>query len=133
VCIKRAQDDADAYYGEPYVTPGNIDGPDSPNFGRGGWTWYSGSGSWMQKVAYNWICGIRASKEGLIVDPCIPAKWKSFKAKRTFRDAIYMIEVVNKDKAKEITEVMVDGKRQKTNVIPDFADKKVHHVKVILK
>ena len=62
----------DHYYGEPYVTPGNVDGPDSPNFGRGGWTWYSGSGSWMQKVAYNWICGIRASLEGLVVDPCIP-------------------------------------------------------------
>lgn len=27
---------------EPYVTPGNIDGPDSPNYGRAGWTWYTG-------------------------------------------------------------------------------------------
>ena len=40
----------DEYVAEPYVTPGNIEGPDSPFFGRGGWTWYSGSAAWLFKV-----------------------------------------------------------------------------------
>lgn len=123
----------DHYYGEPYVTPGNVDGPDSPNFGRGGWTWYSGSGSWMQKVAYNWICGIRASKDGLIVDPVIPKKWKSFKAKRTFRGAVYMIDVKNpKGVNKGVKQIVVDGKLLKSGVIPAFKDKKTHQVEVLM-
>ena len=32
--------DPDKYAAEPYVMPGNIDGPDSPNYGMAGWTWY---------------------------------------------------------------------------------------------
>lgn len=123
----------DAYYGEPYVTPGNVDGPDSPNFGRGGWTWYSGSGAWMQKVAYNWIVGIRASKEGLIIDPAVPKKWKSFSAKRTFRGAVYMIDVKNpKGVNKGVKQIVVDGKPLKSNVIPAFKDKKTHKVEVLM-
>jgi cellobiose phosphorylase len=42
----------DEYHAEPYVTPGNIDGPDSPNYGMGGWTWYTGSASWFQKIIF---------------------------------------------------------------------------------
>ncbi|MDP3920105.1 MAG: glycosyl transferase family 36 [Candidatus Omnitrophota bacterium] len=130
--IYRAED-PDAYYGEPYVTPGNVDGPDSPNFGRGGWTWYTGSGSWMQKVAYNWICGIRASREGLVIDPVIPKQWKAFKAKRTFRGAVYLIEVKNKSgKGQGVRQVTVDGVKQDSNIIRPFKDGKTHQVRVIL-
>jgi cellobiose phosphorylase len=110
-----------------------VDGPDSPNFGRGGWTWYSGSGSWMQKVAYNWICGIRASKNGLIIDPVIPKEWKGFKAKRTFRNATYLIDVKNPNgKSYGTKEVIVDGKRVNSNLIPAFKDGKTHKVEVVL-
>jgi len=131
--VYRAEKNADHYDGEPYVTPGNIDGPDSPNFGRGGWTWYSGSGSWMQKVAYNWICGIRASRKGLIIDPQIPAAWKGFKAQRFFRDTTYQIEVKNPNKKNSgVKEIIVDGNRISGNVVPDFRDKKTHTVEVTL-
>lgn len=123
----------DHYYAEPYVTPGNVDGPDSPNLGRGGWTWYSGSGSWMQKVAFNWICGIRATPKGLLIDPVIPRKWKSFKAKRTFRGAVYFIEVQNRSgKGEGVREVRVDGKKMGAKIVPAFKDGKNHKVQVIL-
>ncbi len=58
-----------AYKAEPYVMPGNVDGPDSPNEGQAGWTWYTGSSAWMLRVAYDWLCGVRASRLGLIVAP----------------------------------------------------------------
>lgn len=85
----------DLYVAEPYVTPGNIEGPDSAFFGRGGWTWYSGSAAWLYKVGLEWILGVRASTAGLIVDPCIPSAWKKYRVKRTFRGAVYEIEVRN--------------------------------------
>lgn len=125
--------DPDRYYAEPYVTPGNVDGPDSPNFGRGGWSWYSGSGSWMQKVAYNWICGIRASKNGLVIDPVIPKAWKSFKAKRTFRGAVYLIDVKNPNgKNCGVKSIVVNGKKIEGNVVPPLAKSKTHQIEVVL-
>ena len=73
--------------------PGNTDGPISPYFGKGGWSWYSGSAQWLHRVAVNWILGVRATYEGLTVDPCIPAEWSGFRYKRLFRNAVYDITV----------------------------------------
>ena len=47
----RSADDSELYAAEPYVMPGNVDGPDSPYEGRAGWTWYTGSAAWMVRVA----------------------------------------------------------------------------------
>jgi cellobiose phosphorylase len=46
----RSAANADLYAAEPYVMPGNIDGPDSPYAGRAGWTWYTGSAAWMRRI-----------------------------------------------------------------------------------
>ena len=109
----------EGYVAEPYVTPGNIDGPDSPNYGMGGWTWYTGSAAWYQKVIVDWILGIRASKDGLIIDPCIPDEWKEFKVKRLFRGVSYKITVVNKSKSRKSKKhISVNGKTLAGNTIP---------------
>jgi cellobiose phosphorylase len=65
--------DADAYGAEPYVTPGNVDGPLSATPGRAGWTWYTGSAAWLRKVAHDWVLGLRAEWDRLAIDPCPPA------------------------------------------------------------
>ncbi|MDD5680292.1 MAG: glycosyl transferase family 36 [Candidatus Omnitrophica bacterium] len=83
----------DFYKGEPYVMPGNINGPDAANFGCGAWTWYTGSATWMFRVLTEWILGVRPGKDGLIVDPCIPKSWKGFKMRRLFRGRMYEIDV----------------------------------------
>ena len=109
---------ADEYSAEPYVTPGNIDGPDSPNYGMAGWTWYTGSANWFQKVIVDWILGIRATPEGLVIDPCIPDEWDGFTAKRNFRGTIYNIRVTNKNHInKGIEYMLVDGKQIEKNII----------------
>jgi cellobiose phosphorylase len=121
------------YYAEPYVTPGNVDGPDSPHYGRGSWTWYTGSGAWYAVVVLNWILGIRPLKQGLLVDPVIPKDWKGFRVKRLFRGAVYLIDVHNQNgKGQGISRITVDGKKAATNVIPDFSDGKEHRVRVDL-
>lgn len=65
----RAQD-AERYRAEPYVTPGNIDGPLSAYPGKAGWTWYTGSAAWLNRVSLEWVLGIRPTWEGLLIDPC---------------------------------------------------------------
>ncbi|MBI3306960.1 MAG: glycosyl transferase family 36 [Candidatus Omnitrophica bacterium] len=125
--------DPDLYYTEPYVTPGNVDGPDSPHFGRGGWSWYTGSAAWYAVVMMNWCLGIRPVKEGLLMDPVIPKNWPGFKMKRLFRGTVYHIEVTNpKNTGMGVAQVMVDGKKQSGNIVPAFRDGREHRVKVTL-
>ena len=102
----------DEYVAEPYVTPGNIEGPDSRFYGRGGWTWYTGSAAWLFKVGVEWILGVRPSREGLIVDPCIPSSWKEYSVKRNFRGAAYHITVKNPNGVSfGVKEISLNGKK----------------------
>ncbi len=61
---------ADAYRAEPYVMPGNVDGPDSSTPGKAGWTWYTGSAAWLNRVSLEWILGMRPEWGGMRIDPC---------------------------------------------------------------
>jgi len=109
--IHRGQN-PEEYFAEPYVTPGNIEGPDSKFYGRGGWTWYTGSAAWLFKVGWEWILGIRPTLEGLVIDPCIPASWPGFAVSRQFRGAQYDIEVKNPDHVHAgVQQVIIDGER----------------------
>jgi cellobiose phosphorylase len=101
----------DVYCAEPYVTAGNIEGPESSFYGRGGWTWYSGSAAWLFKAGLEWILGVRASIDGLIVDPCIPPAWDVYTVRRKFRGAGYVITVRNPAHVEcGVRQVTVDGK-----------------------
>ena len=102
----------DEYAAEPYVTPGNIDGPESRFYGRGGWTWYTGSAAWLFKAGVEWVLGVRPSQQGLIVDPCIPSAWKSYSVVREFRGARYEILVKNESGSSfGVKSVSIDGVR----------------------
>ncbi len=122
----------DKYVAEPYVMPGNIDGPDSPFYGMAGWTWYTGSASWFQKVIVDWILGIRATHDGLLIDPKVPAGWKYFKVKRLFRGTVYEIEFVNTEgTGTGIKEIYVDGTLTRSNLIRKSVQN-ISKVKVVL-
>jgi len=111
----------DEYVAEPYVTPGNIEGPDSPLYGMGGWTWYTGSAAWFQKVIVDYLIGVRASKEGLIIDPCFPDEWEKVKVKRFFRGKIYEIEFDNPNKSySRVESIIANGEVISGSVIPEL-------------
>ncbi len=121
------------YCVEPYVMPGNVDGPDSSHFGQGGWTWYTGSAAWIFRVSTEWILGVRPGYKGLIVDPCIPKEWDGFRMKRIFRGVTYLIEVENPEHVeKGIKEIVLDGKKLSSFIIPITVGSKKHRVKVIM-
>ena len=133
ICPPNRSADIDTYMAEPYVTPGNIDGPLSEYYGRGGWTWYTGSSQWLHRVATHWILGIRPQKDGLLVDPSIPSTWPGFKVMRKFRNALYEIEVKNPDRVcKGVKLMTVDGKTMQGNLVPDFKDDHTHKVEVVM-
>lgn len=90
--VLRNAKDPELYRAEPYVTPGNVDGPGSPTPGRAGWTWYTGSAAWLYRISTEWILGIRPTWDGLIIRPCLPPHWKVAEATRQFRGGVYQIK-----------------------------------------
>ncbi|MBC7833784.1 MAG: glycosyl transferase family 36 [Phycisphaerales bacterium] len=77
--------DAEGYRAEPYVMPGNVDGPRSETPGKAGWTWYTGSAAWLNRVSLEWVLGIRPVWEGLMIDPCPMPELGKVEAARTWR------------------------------------------------
>lgn len=133
ICPPNRSADIDTYKAEPYVTPGNIDGPLSEFYGRGGWTWYTGSAQWLHRVATHWILGIRPQEDGLLVEPSIPAHWQGFRVTRRFRGAVYQIEVDNPQHVNRgVRTVIVDDKPYSSNLLPVFADGKTHPVRIVM-
>src|SRR5207244_6398058 len=85
--------DPDRYQAEPYVLPGNVDGPASPYHGRAGWTWYTGSAACLPRVVCEWILGVRPGWDGLRIDPCLPAGWRRAAMTRPWRGDVRAIVV----------------------------------------
>src|SRR6202049_2244918 len=73
----RTRSDVHRYKVEPYVIAADVYST-PPHVGRGGWTWYTGSGGWMQRAGVESILGARFSGEFLALDPCIPKAWPGF-------------------------------------------------------
>ncbi|MBS1724801.1 MAG: glycosyl transferase family 36 [Armatimonadetes bacterium] len=87
----RSAANADLYAAEPYVMPGNTDGPDSPFESRAGWTWYTGSSAWMRRTLVRWILGVRSGKKGLEVWGTAPERLASFSMNRPYRGKVVTI------------------------------------------
>ena len=107
----------DHYLAEPYVTPGNVDGPESPRYGRGGWTWYTGSASWMFRGITDYILGIRATFNGLRIKPAVPGSWRKYSVVRKFRGATYRIRVIRAGKADRVA-IKVNGVSIRGDILP---------------
>ncbi len=127
----RSHEDGDLYMSEPYVYAEYIIGPESEYFGEGSHSWFTGGAAWQWHVFWGYILGIRPTHGGLLIDPCLPKDWEAITARRSFRDAIYEIEI---DKPKGICtgvkEVIVDGEPIEGNVIRPHSDGTVHRVHV---
>ena len=72
----RAADPAfGAAYGiEPYVMAGDVYSQ-PPYRGRGGWSWYTGSASWLHRAAIESIFGLQQAESELHFTPCLPPHW----------------------------------------------------------
>lgn len=114
------------YKAEPYVYASNIFGPDSLRFGLANVSWLTGTAAWMYVAVSQYILGVRASYEGLVIDPCLPSAWKGARVTRVFREAVYEIEM----QKGEMSSMTVDGEKVEGNLIPyEQFGKGVHRVK----
>ncbi|MDZ4167476.1 MAG: glucoamylase family protein [Coriobacteriia bacterium] len=134
--IRHALDAAavERYHVEPYVVAADVYAVE-PHVGRGGWTWYTGSAAWFYRVAVRELLGLRTESDGdgrwLIIDPCVPKTWTSFRLTYRSGDTRYDIAVENPRGANRgVAHVTLDGTRVDDCHIPLLADGATHEVTV---
>jgi cyclic beta-1,2-glucan synthetase len=122
----------DTYKVEPYVVAADVYTAKG-HLGRGGWTWYTGSASWMYRVALESMLGFQQRGDMLFIEPCIPARWERFTIEYRRGAATYEITVENPDGLQRgAVELTVDGK-QAENGIRLVDDGKRHRVTASLR
>ena len=82
----------ETYKVEPYVVAADVYTAEG-QLGRGGWTWYTGSASWMYRVGLESILGITKRGNTLTFAPRVPRDWPEFTVEYRFGSAVYVIVV----------------------------------------
>jgi cyclic beta-1,2-glucan synthetase len=122
----------DIYKVEPYVVAADVYTAKG-HLGRGGWTWYTGSASWMYRIGLESILGFKLRGTSLFIEPCVPSSWKEFTIDYRFGTASYVITVSNPDGIERgSTELTLDG-RQLEGGIPLVDDGARHEVTALLR
>jgi len=122
--------EVERYKVEPYVVAADVYGQ-PPHTGRGGWTWYTGSASWLYRVGLESILGFHLQGDQLRIDPCIPSGWPRFELDYRRGSTRYRIVVENQDQVeKGVVRVKLDGRELPDHQIPLVNDGGLHEVEV---
>ncbi|HYJ45230.1 MAG TPA: hypothetical protein VEV81_01360, partial [Pyrinomonadaceae bacterium] len=120
------------YKAEPYVAAGDVYAV-PPHTGRGGWTWYTGSASWMYRAGLESILGFELRGKSLRIDPCIPRGWRAFEINYRRGQTRYIIKVENPfGVSRGVAEVWLDESKQEAHEIALVDDGQTHQVRVVL-
>jgi cyclic beta-1,2-glucan synthetase len=120
------------YQVEPYVIAADVYGV-PPHTGHGGWTWYTGSASWMYRLGVEAILGVQREGDKLHIRPSIPKDWPSYEILYRFGAATYHIRVENNsDGDHEEKTLFLDEKLLEAEAIPLIDDGREHSVTLVL-
>jgi cyclic beta-1,2-glucan synthetase len=123
----RTPEEVATYKVEPYVLAADVYTA-TGHLGRGGWTWYTGSASWMYRVGLEEILGFERRGDSLRLRPCVPAAWPSYTIDYRFGASTYHITVY--PGAEGDLPVELDGRRLDGALIPLVDDGQAHQVRV---
>jgi cyclic beta-1,2-glucan synthetase len=122
----RTPSDAARYCAEPYVVAADIS--DAPGrVGRAGWTWYTGSASWMYRVWIEEVLGFHLQGAELTINPVIPDDWPGFEITYRYGATLWQIVVARDNGPKRVKQ---DGAVVQTGTITLVDDQKPHRVDV---
>jgi cyclic beta-1,2-glucan synthetase len=122
--------DVERYKVEPYVVAADV--YSAPGLvGRGGWTWYTGSASWMYRVALESLLGFSRRGDRLAIVPRVPQDWPSFTIEYRHGATVYAIEGTEPAKVgRRGAQVTLDGHASAEDSIP-LVDDGARHTVVI--
>jgi cellobiose phosphorylase len=119
ICPPYLEDISELHRTEPYVYAQMIAGKDAHKPGEAKNSWLTGTAAWNFYAISQYILGIRAHHDGLLIQPVIPTQWKSYAVNRTFRGADYRIEVKNPSGVSSgIRRILLNGEALEGNLVP---------------
>ncbi len=134
----RTKETAKKYKVEPYVIAADIYGAGNLA-GRGGWTWYTGSSSWMYKAGIEYILGMKIKgnienkKQILTFNPCIPKGWKEYSIKYKYGNSVYNIKIKNPNgKNTGVEKFILNGKEIETKEIVLEENSGINNIEIIM-
>jgi cyclic beta-1,2-glucan synthetase len=108
----RTPEEIEIYQGEPYVVAADVYTA-AGHLGRAGWTWYTGSASWMYRVGLEGILGFRKRGDLLFLEPVTPDGWDEFTIEYRYGRSLYTISVQDPPSVRRLgASVSVDGREQ---------------------
>lgn len=120
------------YLVEPYVVAADVYSS-PPYAGHGGWTWYTGSASWMYRLGVEAILGVKRTGKTLQINPCIAKEWKEYELTYRYGETSFHIRVENPDGVNRgVKQVKLDGNpllQKEVQLIDDHQD---HQVVVLM-
>ena len=131
----RTKEGSNRYKVEPYVIPADVYGQGNLA-GRGGWTWYTGSSSWMYIAGIKYILGLNIKNEYLEILPHIPTKWEQYEIKYKYGNSLYNIKVINSNHKEIVTEqiekMICNGEEIKEKKIKLNKNGGIYNIEVII-
>jgi cyclic beta-1,2-glucan synthetase len=126
----RTPEGVATYRTEPYVVAADVYSAEG-QVGRGGWTWYTGSASWMYRVALEAILGFTRRGDRFRVDPRVPASWPEFRLEYRFGSTVYEVLVQRPSAARAGSQVVVVDGRVVDGEWIDLVDDGARHAVVV--
>jgi cyclic beta-1,2-glucan synthetase len=127
----RTREDVATYQVEPYVIAADVYTAEG-HLGRGGWTWYTGSASWMYRVGLEAILGFAKRGGTLFIEPRVPAAWKEFTIEYRYGSSLYTILVQRAEPGQPARGLLLDGVELGADGIPLVDDGAEHAVRVVI-
>ena len=126
----KTKDGVMKYKVEPYSIPADVYGQGNLA-GRGGWTWYTGSSSWMYIAGIKYILGLNIENGYIYFTPSIPSNWKEYYIKYKYGESIYNIKIVNiTGKNDGVKNVKFNGKEVKDKKIKLQGNNGINEIEV---
>ena len=126
----RTKENALKYKVEPYVVAADVYGA-GKLIGRGGWTWYTGSSSWLYTAGLNYVLGLRKERDKLRIVPAIPEEWSKYEIEYLYENTLYKIIVKNPNhKQSGVKNIYLDNNLLMSHEIELVDDERVHTIEV---
>lgn len=114
------------YKVEPYVVAADVYTA-TGHVGRGGWTWYTGSASWMYRIGLENILGFAREGAVLRIRPCVPSTWHDYTITYRYGKATYEITIYEPAAiSRRGVVITLDGESLGGDFIPLVDDGEVH-------
>jgi len=101
-------------------------------FGRGGWSWYTGSSSWYYTAGIEYILGLKIKNKTLSLYPCIPKDWEEYFVQYKYGESIYNIKIKNTNKINQVQTFIFNSHEVVEKEIKLIDNGKINEIEVIL-